>query len=587
MKASFRKIISSIITVALFVVLIGVNLTVSFADTELVIEVGDASFDTQSSSYVNVPVSITQNSSGFVDMQFSIKFDPSVFSSVNNVVIPNDSMLYYAADASIEEVTQKPTVAAGADNKNGLVRIAMSGVFQKNTQGESEQYVFSDTGIMFNLRMKLREDVESISDAASKISIMVSDSAETPFIFRSANSEEIPLESVSSKAGTMSIKTTYTVSSLTINTFDVVIQKASEVTPVTFTAETVCNGIYPQSDIKWYVNGELASNGEEFVFTPPAEDGEYKVHASIQEIISNEIIVSVGSLYLPEAPEETVEGKQFIGYTVKMNGYDMLLPAGAEFLGTANELKNAQPIWFSLEMTDGASVKLSVPAGLRFTAKANAEEYDMLFKAAGRFNFYLGMIIAPLDVVNSLDEFTIDELQNYGYPTSGMLSNEISEKDSDGYYVYNGTIWNILENNYNRKFAARAYAQITYSDGTNLIIYSDYDNRDNARSVSSVAYAALTDVSAEYTAEQLTVLRMFVDGDVNINADGTPFYFAEGIYAPPYEISVSEDGKIITVTAKNTSIWLANKVCAVTFNGERLLPSQYILKGSKIVIVLK
>ncbi len=585
MKTSFKKIISAISAAVFFTVLISISLTSAFAQTELAIEVGDASFDTQSTSYVNVPVYITSNASGFIDMQFSVKFDPDVFSSINNVVIPTDSMLYYAPDSRAMDVTEKPVVVAGADNENGLVRVVMSGVFQKNASGISEHYSFTNTGIMFNLRMKLRDDVESISDARSSIEVLVSSDAKTPFIFRSSNGE-IPLENVSSKAGTMSIKTAYTVSSLTINTFDLVVQKASEVTPVAFTAAPLCSGIYPQTDIKWYVNDVLCGSGIEFIYTPPASDGTYTVYAQIKDVVSNEIIISVGMLCLPEAPTPQ-EGKHFIGYNVKLNGNDLLLPAGAQFVGSANELKEAKPVWLTIEMEKGAAVKTSSPAGLRFTAKVNASEYDTLYQAAGRFNFYLGMLIVPVDIVNQLNDFTIESLEEYSSPYAGMLSSGFCDEgsaSSSGYYTYTGTIWNILENNYNRQFAARAYATITYSDGTKLIVYSDYNEAYNSRSVSTVAYAAITDTTAEYTAQERTELKRFVDGDVNIAADGTEMFSATEAYEPPYESTLSADQKTVNVTARSGHIWFADEVSAVTYAGERLSKDRYTVKGSKLII---
>ena len=133
MKASFNKVISILLMAVL--ALFAVSFALATADTELTLQVGDASFDTQSSSYVSVPVSVTQNEQGFIDMQFSIKFDENVFESINSVVIPSDSMLYYAQDAKNPDNKVKPTVIAGADNAKGLVRVVMSGVFQKNLSG--------------------------------------------------------------------------------------------------------------------------------------------------------------------------------------------------------------------------------------------------------------------------------------------------------------------------------------------------------------------------------------------------------------------------------------------------------------------
>ncbi|MBQ2661302.1 MAG: hypothetical protein IJF80_01460 [Clostridia bacterium] len=587
MKASFNKVISILLMAVL--ALFAVSFALATADTELTLQVGDASFDTQSSSYVSVPVSVTQNEQGFIDMQFSIKFDENVFESINSVVIPSDSMLYYAQDAKNPDNKVKPTVIAGADNAKGLVRVVMSGVFQKNLSGSNEQYVFDGEGVMFNLRMKLREDVVSFTDASSNIEVIVSESADTPFVFRKSASQgsETALDKVASIPGTMSISTHYTAKTISIKTYDSVMFNADSVTPVEFTASPVCEGIYPDSDIKWYVNDVYTSSGAEFTYTAPSVNGTYCVCAKIQGAKSNEVIISVGGLTFPEAPAP-IAGKQFVGYKAKLNGHYALFKAGSDFSGTANDLKEAEPVYITLSMEKGAAVKLSSPTGLRFTSKINLEEYEALLAVSGSSNFSVGTFIVPTDIVEEAGSFTIEEIDSSDDYVKVHRSNWYNETpDEEGFCTYTGVIWNIAKQNYNREFSAVAYVKVIYANGETAYFYSDYNAEDNSRSVAEVAYAAYTDTDFEYTDLQKTELKRFLDGTVNIAQDGTPLWENSQGYEPPYVSSLSDDGKLITVTARSGHIWLADEVCAVTYNGERIPMSQVKIRGAKLIITVE
>ena len=149
---------------------------------------------------------------------------------------------------------------------------------------------------------------------------------------------------------------------------------------------------------------------------------------------------------------------------------------------------------YGFGLLDGASIRISEPSGLRFTAVLGA---DYLASLNGNVSY--GIIIAPTDYVKAAGEFTIEALE--GLTVTGGSKYKVipaeycsNNPEVDGYYEFSAVLAPIQATNYDRAFSARAYVKV---DG--VYYYSEYDEDLNSRSVSEVADKAYNDLSVGMT----------------------------------------------------------------------------------------
>ena len=140
------------------------------------------------------------------------------------------------------------------------------------------------------------------------------------------------------------------------------------------------------------------------------------------------------------------------------------------------------PKGYSIQMTEGASVRVNAPYGIRFKAMIGeelAQDEDASF----------GMTIIPYDWVSeySLSEDYISELDATGLTYLKFACLPI--KDGDDYYIQ-ASITSILENNLEREFIGIAWYEIA---GVKTYAYSE----KCARSVKYVATKALINETSE------------------------------------------------------------------------------------------
>lgn len=137
----------------------------------------------------------------------------------------------------------------------------------------------------------------------------------------------------------------------------------------------------------------------------------------------------------------------------------------------------------NIAMEDGASIRLTEgSSGIRFTttfAEVEGATY--------------GTIILPARYVVNLSSFTLDELVAKNIPHSNVVATNGIEV-VDGVVTIKAAITNILPENYGTAFAAVAYMEV---DG--VYYYSEFNMFDNARSIDTVAKAALNDTNEEQT----------------------------------------------------------------------------------------
>lgn len=138
-----------------------------------------------------------------------------------------------------------------------------------------------------------------------------------------------------------------------------------------------------------------------------------------------------------------------------------------------------------VKMESGASVRITNPTGLRFTASLSASEYAKVVDAENntyRDGYELGMIIVPSDYLaayRAQDE--IEDVLDYfvnvdkNYINLGFNPDQLLLNAETGRYEFNGAITNILDANRTRTFAALAYVE---QDGARTYADADSDARD-------------------------------------------------------------------------------------------------------------
>lgn len=149
-------------------------------------------------------------------------------------------------------------------------------------------------------------------------------------------------------------------------------------------------------------------------------------------------------------------------------------------------------------MQAGAGVRLvKNSSGLRFLAKVSVEALAAAESQKDEgTEVKIGTLICPADLVAERSTFTHRTLN-----VTGTLYQDVSAKDglsydADGNATVKVALVDIASGNYGRAFAARTY--ISYiRNGETVYVYADYAESDNARSITTVAQAALADIRTE------------------------------------------------------------------------------------------
>ena len=186
----------------------------------------------------------------------------------------------------------------------------------------------------------------------------------------------------------------------------------------------------------------------------------------------------------------------------------------------------ADKVIYGIGLVNGASVRLSSPTGLRFTAILGA---DYLNSLEGDVSF--GIIIAPTDYVKAAGEFTVEALEELGYDVTHkeIKADKYVNEDpaSDGYYEFTGVLAPVQEGNYTRAFSAIAYVKVgdTY-------YYSEYNEKDNSRSIAQVAEAAYKDTAHVADDYYQHALDVDVEEPVEGGEEGETQIVTKTVYSP-------------------------------------------------------
>jgi hypothetical protein len=152
----------------------------------------------------------------------------------------------------------------------------------------------------------------------------------------------------------------------------------------------------------------------------------------------------------------------------------------------------------SVDIARGAGIRVVADekgAGIRYQAKITTTN-DNVMESAGKQGTVIkaGMLITANDIYENKGELIV----NAGYV--------VKDVENSGWYknntgTYCGSIVNIAESNYIRKFIARAYVTFTYSDGTKETVYSEMGDvrsiKKVAQAIQAAKYPGLSDEAKE------------------------------------------------------------------------------------------
>ena len=144
----------------------------------------------------------------------------------------------------------------------------------------------------------------------------------------------------------------------------------------------------------------------------------------------------------------------------------------------------------------GASVRMDVPTGIRFTGQFSKNLIDSLRDKYGEESVKLGMLITPTDYLTDNDvAFEIDALDACGAITGAkyVKIDAATILEDDGFYLVNCALAPVETWNYDRLFSARAYIEVN----GDIYMYADFDLENNSRSIADVASSAYGDLKEE------------------------------------------------------------------------------------------
>ena len=172
------------------------------------------------------------------------------------------------------------------------------------------------------------------------------------------------------------------------------------------------------------------------------------------------------------------------------------------FVMNLGQQRNVQAADNTFEMTQGGSIRIKEPYGLRFQVKMNAAVAEKADK--------VGMLIFPADYL--VDNGIYGDVY-YGSVQEIALNHRIdldlTEKlyEKEGYWYGNGAIVNIKEKNMSREFVGIAYYEM---DGET--VWADTSKlADTTRSAAQIALLTHADKTHSYSTEATTVLLNYVD----------------------------------------------------------------------------
>ena len=161
-------------------------------------------------------------------------------------------------------------------------------------------------------------------------------------------------------------------------------------------------------------------------------------------------------------------------------------------IGTPASTVTVNVIALRLETQDGAEIRVSGTAGLRFTSlvgnSAHFSEFGMILTV--RSNVDTNSENAKAVGIENFDKESLTAA-SLKYIDLISTASGFNSYEKNGNTVFNLVITNISEAHLTMQYIARTYVTVKYADGTTVTYYSDVDFENNARAPQDVGYSAL------------------------------------------------------------------------------------------------
>ncbi len=225
----------------------------------------------------------------------------------------------------------------------------------------------------------------------------------------------------------------------------------------------------------------LASNA-------PAET----VDAAFADGSKQTLAITDGQVTLPAADLST--GKVSLGWWVDGKLYQN----GATVAATTDSTIASAVVGFT--QTDGGSVRIKDPTGLRFQTKVNMADYEKIKGSVTE----QGGVLALTDVVGA-SAVTVDNEKCIKVVDA---DNEFHADSTDTDGIYYSSIVGIPAENYGTNISARGYMTVSYADGSSATVYTALTTVRNIRGVAQSAQAD-TEYYNTLTPEQKAIIDGF------------------------------------------------------------------------------
>ena len=232
-----------------------------------------------------------------------------------------------------------------------------------------------------------------------------------------------------------------------------------------------------------------------------------KVNFNVNGVLKNSADVEWNeAAFTAAVPTELGTANKAIG--IEYNG-KLYKNAAAAFaaIGKPEGEVTVNVVAIRLETQEGASIRDSGVAGLRFTSVLGQSAYVKSY----------GMILTVWSNVNNADgkdgvgvnKFTKAELEakNYKYLEVKNSDTDFRSYEKEGNTVFNLVLSKIQDGHRELEYIARTYVTVEYEGGASETIYSDVNYASNARSAHNVATFAIQNAEASgLTSEQIAFI---------------------------------------------------------------------------------
>ena len=232
-----------------------------------------------------------------------------------------------------------------------------------------------------------------------------------------------------------------------------------------------------------------------------------KVNFNVNGVLKNSADVEWNeAAFTAAVPTELGTANKAIG--IEYNG-KLYKNAAAAFaaIGKPEGEVTVNVVAIRLETQEGASIRDSGVAGLRFTSvlgqSAYVKSYGMILTVWSNVNDAVGK-----DGVG-VNKFTKAELEakNYKYLEVKNSDTDFRSYEKEGNTVFNLVLSKIQDGHRELEYIARTYVTVEYDGGASETIYSDVNYASNARSAHNVATFAIQNAEASgLTSEQIAFI---------------------------------------------------------------------------------